>query len=222
MTETSLTIRSVSKVFAGPQGDVVAVDGVSLDAASGEFLVLHGASGCGKSTLLMIAGALLAPDSGEVTLSGEDPYALSARTRSGFRARRVGFVFQQFHLVPYLSVLDNVRVPQLARDLPNAAERSVELLAEFQLEHRAQHVPSELSVGEQQRVSLARALLGGPQLILADEPTGNLDDENARIVLDALARSAEQGCIVLMVTHEARSRERATRSLCMNSGRIEG
>lgn len=220
---SALSIANVSKRYRTPDGTVQAIDDVSLSLAPGDFVALHGPSGCGKSTLLLMAGGLLSPDSGVLEIGGEDPYALGAEARAAFRARKVGFVFQQFHLIPFLDVLDNVLVGELAGRSVNGEfrDRARELLERFQLEHRLHHVPSKLSIGEQQRVALARAFLRSPNLILADEPTGNLDAENAAIILEHLGNFADSGeGAVLMVTHDDRAKAAAGRSVEMREGKL--
>jgi ABC-type lipoprotein export system ATPase subunit len=197
------------------------VDGVSLGLEAGEFVAIQGPSGCGKTTLILMAGALLQPTSGRVRLAGQDPYALSAERRAGFRAAHVGFVFQQFHLIPYLSVLDNVLAATLAGPIPGAEERARALLAHFALEPQADRLCADLSTGERQRAALARALLPRPKLLLADEPTGNLDPENGDRVLRCLAQFAEGGGAVLLVTHDPRAADHARRILTMDNGRID-
>ncbi|MCX5684896.1 MAG: ATP-binding cassette domain-containing protein, partial [Planctomycetota bacterium] len=176
--------------------------------------------GCGKTTLLLIAGGLLKPDDGQVLLAGQDPYALAPDARARFRAENVGFVFQQFHLIPYLSVLDNILAPALARPLENARERAVELAGRFGLTDRQGHVPGELSTGDRQRTALARALLHKPQFLLADEPTGNLDEASGHVVLGHLAEFAKTGGAVLLVTHDPHATQYATRPVRMESGWI--
>jgi putative ABC transport system ATP-binding protein len=221
MSEDTLRIADTSKSFAGPEGSTVeAVKEVSLELAPGEFMALGGPSGCGKSTILLIAGGLLRPDQGVIEILGKSLYEVDAAKRASIRAKHVGFVFQQFHLVPYLDALDNVLAPSLAQSLPDAEERAMALLEQFGLPDRRRHLPSALSVGEQQRVALARALLAKPRLLLADEPTGNLDPENAEGILDHLSAFAEEGGSVLMVTHDDRAAGRATRSIRMEDGRI--
>lgn len=215
-----LTLESIHKTYAGPNGAVRAVDGCSLTVKAGEFVAVRGPSGCGKTTLLLTAGALLRPDAGRVLAGDQDPYALTAEARAVFRAARIGFVFQQFHLVPYLSVLDNVLAPSLAAPFPEAPARAKSLLEKFGLGPRLQHVPSELSTGEKQRAALARALLNSPQLVLADEPTGNLDEENGRKVLGILADYARAGGAVLLVTHDPNVAGFASRILGMKEGRL--
>jgi ABC-type lipoprotein export system ATPase subunit len=213
--EPILKVTDVVKRYAGPRGPVSALDGISLTVGAGEFVAVQGSSGCGKSTLLLAAGGLLRPDSGGILVTGRDPYALTPDERAAFRAKHIGFVFQQFHLVPYLSVLDNVLAPTLALWRDDARARAEDMIAQFGLKERQDHLPEQLSVGERQRVALARALLNRPELILADEPTGNLDKDNAGVVLDALAAFARSGGAVLLVTHDAAAAARAERVVRM-------
>jgi len=215
-----LEVKNLTRCFEGPAGVIRALDGVSLDVAEGEFVAVHGPSGCGKTTLLLVAGGLLQPSSGQVTVDGEDPYRLPPEKRSRFRADKIGFVFQQFHLVPYLTVLDNVAAPSLAKPEPNADARARELVSRFNLEDRIRHVPAKLSTGERQRTALARALLNRPKLLLADEPTGNLDVENAQNVLQYFADFAKEGGAVLVVTHDTRAATYAHRMLEMQKGML--
>ena len=219
-----LEIRDVSKVYASPAGrtagPVAALDGVSLSLEPGEFVAVQGPSGSGKTTLLLAAGGLLAPSEGTIAFQGQDVYAMSPGARARWRAQCLGFVFQQFHLIPYLSVMDNVLAPALACPIANARERAGELLERFGLSARASHVPSELSTGEQQRTALARALVHGPQLLLCDEPTGNLDEQSARAVSKCLAEFQRQGGAVLLVTHDTGAAAMAQRSVSLQSGRL--
>jgi len=215
-----LKLADVAKTFRRNGAEIPVLTGASLDLAAGEFAVIQGPSGCGKTTLLLIAGGLLAPDAGVVEIDGQDPYRLASDGRAAFRATALGFVFQQFHLVPYLSVLENVLSPQLARRTSDAETRAMELLARFGLSNRAAHLPAELSVGERQRTALARAMLNRPKLILADEPTGNLDEANARAVLAGLAEFAREGGAVLLVTHTDQAREFSHRILRLHNGTI--
>ncbi len=212
--------HDLTKVFTTNEGDVRAVDGISFSLDSGDFVAMHGASGCGKSTLLLMSGGLLKPDGGSVVIAGEDPYERSPEARAAFRGEHIGFVFQQFHLIPYLDVLDNILVNELASPGEDLGEKAEELLEKFGLGHRKHHVPSRLSVGEQQRVALARALLRDPKLILADEPTGNLDTENSEIILNHLSGFAEAGGAVLMVTHDDRARAAAKRGMELAAGKL--
>ena len=216
-----LQIEGLSKSYPGGQGTINAVDQVSLTVSVGEFVAVQGPSGCGKTTLLLAAGALLRPTRGQVLVNGEDPYALSPGERARFRAVNVGFVFQQFHLVPYLDVLDNTLAPTLALGANgDARARALELTARFGLTERLHHRPAALSTGERQRVALARALLNKPKLLLADEPTGNLDAENGQIVLRSLAEFARDGGAVLLVTHDPGAGEHASRVVKMDGGKI--
>lgn len=213
-----LEIRDLAKCYRGPVGAVRALTAVSLKVAAGEFVAVQGASGCGKSTLLLAVGGLLRPDAGQIRIADQDPYALSPEKRAAFRAAHIGFVFQQFHLVPYLSVLDNILVPTLALPQSGVRERAAELVARFGLVGRQHHVPEQLSVGERQRTALARALLNRPQLLLADEPTGNLDHDNATLVMEALSEFACGGGAVLLVTHDRSEAERAGRTVQLVDG----
>ena len=216
-----LQIENLGKSYQGPKGDVNAMENVSLTIGAGEYVAVQGPSGCGKTTLLLAAGALLQPTRGRVRLNGQDPYTMSSGQRAQFRAVNIGFVFQQFHLVPYLDVLDNILAPTLAGTVNgNARARAVELVGQFGLTQRLHHVPAALSVGERQRVALARALLNHPKLLLADEPTGNLDEENGQMVLRCLADFARAGAAVLLVTHEPRAGDHASRVVRMDGGKI--
>jgi putative ABC transport system ATP-binding protein len=183
---------------------------------------VHGPSGCGKTTLLLAAGALLAPDDGQVLVDGRDPYRMSLEERAHLRATTIGFVFQQFHLIPYLTVLENVLAASLANPFPDARERAEELLDRFGMSSRAEHVPAELSTGERQRTALARALLNEPRLLLADEPTGNLDPDNAAALLAYIADFAHTGGSALVVTHSDAAKAHADQVMEMSEGRIVG
>ena len=187
-----------------------------------ELVAVQGASGSGKTTLLLMAGTLLKPTNGTVYLDEHNPYTVPIKQRCQMRAKTIGFVFQQFHLVPYLSVFDNILTPAgaIAGAIPK--DRALELFGRFNLEHRRYHRPSQLSTGERQRTALARALLNRPQLLLADEPTGNLDDRNTDIVLNHLSEFAAKGGGVLLVSHDCRVARYATRRLTMTTGSIDG
>ena len=189
-------------------GAVTALAPFDLEVKQGEFVAVKGVSGSGKTTLLLMLGGMLRPTSGKVHFDGADLYSQSGSARADYRATEVGFVFQMFHLVPYLSVAENV---QLAAHNGNAGNRPHELLERFGLGHRLTHTPSELSAGERQRVALARALLNEPRLILADEPTGNLDPENDRQVFEHLAEFHRAGGTVIVVTHGSTADEFADR-----------
>ena len=217
-----LEFKNVTKWFDGAEGKVTALNEISFSVQPAELLAVRGPSGCGKTTLLLIAGGLLSPDSGQIGLNGRDPYELSPEMRNELRAQTIGFVFQQFHLIPYLTVRQNIQVASLAAGANEAAERTQELISHFGLEDRAGHVPAQLSTGERQRTALARALLNRPKVILADEPTGNLDEDNARTVLGYLSQYVSDGGCVLLVTHDDRAASHATRTLQMSDGRLIG
>ena len=216
----TLKLENVTKNYRKGGVEIRAVDSVSLSVQPGEFASVTGASGCGKSTLLLLAGGLLRPSSGRVNLCDIEPYTLSSNARARFRAEHIGFVFQQFCLIPYLDVRENIVSASLAARHSNAERRADELMEQFNLSHRAKHVSEELSTGERQRTALARAMLNHPKVLLADEPTGNLDDANAEVVLKALARFAGGGGSVLLVTHDARAAGYADTTHRMRDGKL--
>ncbi len=215
-----LDLRNITKTYPAADGPVHALDNVSIHVEPGSFTAVCGPSGCGKTTLLLTAGALLAPTAGEVVIDGRDVYALSPEQRAAFRASHIGFVFQQFHLISYLSVRDNIMAAALATDDPEAGQRADALIEELGLTDRAAHRPGELSTGQRQRTAMARALLNRPKLLLADEPTGNLDRDNAAIVLDHLAAFAAAGGAVLLVTHDPTAARRAHQFVHLDTGRL--
>ena len=215
-----LKLEAVAKTYSNNKLEVKAIDGISLAIDAKEAVAIQGPSGCGKTTLLLMCGALLRPTGGRVLITSVDPYGLSPNERSVFRAQNIGFVFQQFHLVPYLDVMQNVLTANVPNRQPDSKQRAEELIEHFGLNHRIHHVPAELSVGERQRVALARALFNKPKLVLADEPTGNLDPDNAITVLDALRGYADDGGAVLMVTHDPNAAKRAHRIVVMDRGHV--
>jgi putative ABC transport system ATP-binding protein len=217
-----LEFKNVSKWFNGTQGKVTALKGISFSVRPGELLAVRGPSGCGKTTLLMTAGGLLRPSDGQISLDGKDPYAMSPEMRSRLRARTIGFVFQQFHLIPYLTVRQNIMTGSLAVPQKEASQKAQQLISRFGLDDRADHVQAKLSTGERQRTALARALLNEPKVILADEPTGNLDEDNAKTVFSYLSEYVSDGGCVLLVTHDAGAAAHATRSLKMSQGQLVG
>ena len=215
-----LELNQVAKAHDSGNGQrVQALDGVSLSVEAGDFVAVRGPSGSGKTTLLLIAGGLLAPDQGVVSIGGRDLGSMSAEGRARFRAENVGFVFQQFHLIPYLSVLHNVMTPAVAGNIADAPERAEKLIAQFGLRSRAHHPTARLSTGERQRTALARALLNRPKLLLADEPTGNLDADNAGGVMAGLSDFAKNGGAVLLVTHDDNAAARADRVVLLKDGK---
>ena len=206
-----ITCNSLAKVYRTPDGREAGIRDVSLGADAGEMVVVRGPSGCGKSTLLLALGGMLRPDSGRVMLGGVDVYAASAGERGRLRATTVGFVFQMFHLVPYLPVRGNVLagLPRVTRE---GEARADALLEELGLAGRRDALPATLSAGERQRTALARALAKAPKLLLADEPTGNLDPANARIVFERMDQFRREGGAVLVVTHGTDAAPFATRT----------
>jgi putative ABC transport system ATP-binding protein len=216
-----LELGAIHKTYAGPKGPVHVLKGAELQVDAGEFVALRGPSGSGKSTLLWIAGALMTPNSGVVRVGGQNIYELSPEQRAHERAAKIGFVFQQFHLVPYLTVRENILAPLLAGtngQTADVVQRADQLIRELGLEPRKDHVPAQLSSGERQRTALARAILRRPKLLLADEPTGNLDAESAKGVLDEMAKFAQAGGAVLLVTHSDQAARNAKRTLTMKDG----
>ena len=197
-------------------GDVVALDQVSLEVESGEMVVLCGPSGSGKSTLLFMIAGLLSPDGGTVELSGQDLYHLSSSGRTGLRSREIGMVFQDARLLPYLEIEANI----LAGG--GTAERANELIEELGLGDRRSHVPKKLSAGEQQRVGLARALVRNPKLLLADEPSGNLDQGSTKLVLAGLKKFVAEGGAALVATHDPEVIKMADRVLTLEKGILRG
>jgi ABC-type lipoprotein export system ATPase subunit len=215
-----LELRSVSKRFRQGAEQVVALDRVDLQIEPGEFVALVGRSGSGKSTLLHLAGGLDSPEEGTVLVDGRDLATLSIGERARMRRRRIGFVFQFFHLLPTLTVTENVALPLLL-DGTRADGQVDTLLDQVGLGHRARHLPGELSGGEMQRAAIARALVSNPPLVLADEPTGNLDSSTGEDILDLLSSTvAERGAALLMVTHDRHGASRAGRVLQLGDGRL--
>jgi ABC-type lipoprotein export system ATPase subunit len=216
-----LRFEGVSKRFHRGTEEVVALDEVDLSIEAGEFVALIGPSGSGKSTLLHLAGGLDQPDAGRILLGDRDLASLSIGERAKLRRREVGFVFQFFHLIPTLTVTENVELPLLL-DGVKSNGRTSELLERVGIGHRAAHLPGELSGGELQRAAIARALVARPQVILADEPTGNLDSATSEAVLELLAEQVvESGAALVMVTHDRDVAARAPRVHTLRDGRLE-
>jgi len=213
-----LKIDNISKKFIRRDGEVLVLEDFSLNVKPGEIVTVQGPSGCGKTTLLLISAGLLSPDSGKVLVKDTSLYDISAEERAAFRSKYIGVVFQQFHLMPYLNVLDNILVPTIVTK-EKAREKALEMIARFGLSDRVNHKPSELSIGERQRTALARALIVNPSFILADEPTANLDSVNADIVLGALRNFAHEGNAVLIVSHDTRTADFADRKVYLQEGR---
>jgi putative ABC transport system ATP-binding protein len=207
-----------------PAGPVVALNDVSLAIGEGEYVAIAGPSGCGKSTLLHVLGCVDTATSGKVCLEGRDVGSLSDRDRSAIRLAKIGFVFQRFFLLPMLSALENVELPQAEAGVPRAArlERARMLLDYVGLAHRADHRPAQLSGGEMQRVAVARAMANQPRLVLADEPTGELDQATGEAIAALFDRLHRDGTAIVVVTHDPSIAGRAQRILRMRDGRIDG
>ena len=218
-----LEVQGVSKIYEAEGAPVKALDDISLDVQSGEFVALVGRSGCGKSTLLNLSGAMDFPSSGSVILDGTNTSHLSDRELTGLRREKIGFIFQSFQLLHTLTAVENVELPlMLAR---KAAPRRIALerLRWVEMDEYADRFPHQLSGGQQQRIAIARALGGSPSLLLADEPTGNLDTVTGELVLELLSKSArELGMSVLMATHSTESTEAVDRVVKLRDGRIVG
>ena len=214
--------QDVSRVFPMAAGPVAALKNVSLAIAAGEYVAITGPSGCGKSTLLHLLGAVDTPTGGAVAFEGRDLAAMSEAERSRLRLTRIGFVFQRFFLLPMLTAAENVELPQAEAGATVAArrERTRELLDYVGLADRAGHLPSQLSGGEMQRAAIARALANRPALLLADEPTGELDESTSDHIADLFERVNADGTALLVVTHNPVLAARASRRLAMSSGRI--
>ena len=216
-------LEDVSKTYPMRGGDVHALRSVSLQFEAGEFTSIVGTSGSGKSTLLYLIGLLMEPTQGSYRFDGKELRSLSDMERSKLRGRKIGFVFQSFHLVPQLDVLRNVMLAARYAPTENGApltERAIDLIDRVGLSHRRRHRPIELSNGEMQRVAIARALLTSPSLILADEPTGNLDEENSHHIFELLESLHEEGKTVVMVTHDPQLAARTPRCIRLKNGEV--
>ena len=215
-------MSGVTKVFLTEEVETHALSGISLDIARGEYVSIAGPSGCGKTTLLSILGLLDSPSAGEHVLNGVPVADLSARRRAEIRNREIGFIFQAFNLIGDLTVYENVELPLTYRGMPVAErkERVAQALKKVGMDHRTKHFPSQLSGGQQQRVAVARAIAGGPSVLLADEPTGNLDSANGGQVMDLLSELHGQGSTIVMVTHDPRYAEYADRTIHLFDGMV--
>jgi putative ABC transport system ATP-binding protein len=223
MSTPLVEARALGKIFPMGGGPVHALRDITVQVSPGEYLAIRGPSGCGKSTLLHILGCVDTPTSGTLFFDGREVGALPDVARSDLRLRSIGFVFQRFFLLPMLTAAENVDVPQAeaGRSKAERRRRTSELLEYVGLSHRADHRPSQLSGGEAQRVAIARALANNPRLLLADEPTGELDRSNGEHVAELLDRVQADGTTVVVVTHDLSLAERAARRLIMRDGQIE-
>ena len=217
-----IKIENLSKVFRTENVETTALNGVSLEVKEGEFVAVMGPSGCGKSTLLNILGLLDNPDSGNYYLAGEEVGHLKEKDRTKYRKGRIGFVFQSFNLIDELNVFENIELPLRYLDIP-ASERKArvtEMMKRMNISHRAKHFPQQLSGGQQQRVAIARACVANPKLILADEPTGNLDSKNGKEVMELLQELNNEGATIVMVTHSQKDAAMAQRTIDLFDGKI--
>ena len=218
-----LKAANISRIFKRKHGTVNALDNISIEIKEGEFVSIIGPSGSGKSTLLLALGGMSHPNEGSVTWKNESIYDWDLSKRSQWRGSSVGFVFQSFNLVPYLTVYENVSVGLSLANKGKSDKKLVDsILAEVELTDRQDHLPSELSTGQQQRVALARALVKRPRLILADEPTGNLDPDTSKEVMDIIKRQHALGTTVVMITHDPNIAQMAQRTVKIVNGKIAG
>lgn len=217
-----IELTRVTKIYHQGENPVVALDHISLNIPKGEFLAITGKSGCGKSTLINIIGGLDSPDQGRVTINGEDISSMDDRRLTLYRRDRVGIIFQFFNLLPILNLEENIALPHVLREGSNPPGDKIEsLLREMDLHERRDHYPHELSGGEMQRVAICRALINDPEIILADEPTGNLDSASGKQVLEILRRLRDrQGKTVILVTHSQEGAAKADRVLTMRDGKL--
>ena len=210
-----LTLSGISKIY----GDLKALDNINLNVEEGEWLSIMGPSGSGKTTLMNIIGCMDKPSLGKIDLAGQDISKLSSKELTVVRRDTIGLVFQQFHLVNYLTALENVMMAQYYHSMPDE-EEAMEALASVGLKERAKHLPNQLSGGEQQRVCIARALINHPKLLLADEPTGNLDEKNELLVMEIFEKLHNTGSTIIVVTHDPEVADQAERMVVLEHGKI--
>ena len=217
-----ISLRGIKKVFYTDDVETHALAEVNFEIQKGEYVAISGPSGCGKTTLLSILGLLDTPSGGEYTLAGESVARLAPAERARVRNRQIGFIFQAFNLIGDLSVFENVELPLTYRDMPapERKNRVAAALERVEMSHRAKHFPAQLSGGQQQRVAVARAVAGDPAILLADEPTGNLDSKNGEAVMELLRELNANGSTVGMVTHDSRYAQHADREVALFDGRV--
>lgn len=215
-----LKVKNVSKIYQKGSQEVKAIDDVSLTISKGDFVSIIGPSGSGKSSLLLMLGGMLSPSLGKILIEEDSLYDLNPNERACLRQKKMGFVFQTFNLIPYLSAMQNVQVPLFlsGTDEKTQKERAQALLERVGLGDRMDHRPSELSIGQQQRIALARMLANDPAIILADEPTGNLDPEMSQHVINFLTELNQEGRTIILVTHDMTMANRATRTITISKG----
>jgi putative ABC transport system ATP-binding protein len=217
-----IKVSNLSKVFRTEEIETVALNGVSFEINEGEFVAIMGPSGCGKSTLMNVLGLLDSPSGGSYELLGSEVSGLKEKERTNFRKGNIGFVFQSFNLIDELNVYDNIELPLKYLNI-SAAERKqrvTEIMKRMAISHRAKHYPQQLSGGQQQRVAIARAVVANPKLILADEPTGNLDSKNGKEVMTLLTELNAEGTTIIMVTHSPKDAAVAQRTINLFDGQI--
>ena len=217
-----IKVTDLSKVFRTEEIETTALNQVSFEIKDGEFVAIMGPSGCGKSTLLNILGLLDNPTEGSYQLLGQEVGKLKEKDRTKFRKGNIGFVFQSFNLIDELNVYENVELPLKYLNISSSErkQRVTEMLKRMNISHRAQHFPQQLSGGQQQRVAIARAVVSNPKLILADEPTGNLDSKNGQEVMTLLKELHQEGTTIIMVTHSQHDASYASRTICLFDGKI--
>jgi putative ABC transport system ATP-binding protein len=220
--QSLITLEGVSKIFTTDEMETHALAGIHLRIQRGEYVSISGPSGCGKSTMLAILGLLDSPSEGTYTLNGTRVDQMKLSQRARVRNREIGFIFQAFNLIGDLTVYENVELPLTYRNMPSSERKTLvrEALERVGMSHRVKHYPSQLSGGQQQRVAVARALAGKPSILLADEPTGNLDSANGEQVMDLLNELHREGATICMVTHDPRYAAKADRNVMLFDGRI--
>lgn len=220
-----IKLTQVNRVFRTDEIETQALENINIEVQKGEFLSIMGPSGCGKSTLLNVMGLLDAPTSGTIEIAGTTVDGMSDKQLAQFRNKMLGFVFQSFHLINSLNVIDNVQLPLLYRGVSakEREEKAIKVLERVGLSHRMRHMPNQLSGGQCQRVAIARAIIGNPEIILADEPTGNLDSKMGAEIMDLLqSLNKKDGRTIVMVTHNEEQAKMTTRTLRMLDGRVVG
>ena len=217
-TDKKLILKAsdISKSYSSDKNRIKVVDNYNIDLFSSEFVSLTGPSGCGKTTILMIIGCLLKPDHGTVEIDGLDIYSMNSSRIAEQRSKKIGFIYQDFKLIPYLTIKENILCSSLINDCGNLEDKANDLILRLGLNHRVNHRPEQLSAGEKQRTAIARALLMEPRLIIADEPTGNLDKKNSSLVIEALKHYSDEGACVIMVSHDEDVKKSSDRHIQMD------
>ena len=217
-TDKKLILKAsdISKSYSSDKNQIKIVDNYNIDLFSSEFVSLTGPSGCGKTTILMIIGCLLKPDHGTVEIDGLDIYSMNSSRIAEQRSKKIGFIYQDFKLIPYLTIKENILCSSLINDVGNLEDKANDLILRLGLIHRVNHRPEQLSAGEKQRTAIARALLMEPKLIIADEPTGNLDKKNSSLVIEALKHYSDEGACVIMVSHDEDVKKSSDRHIQMD------